>query len=80
MSEEAVFDLTRMMEGFVGEEMPAIDIMRELLKIAEEAHLNSGYTRFRIGDHVYTLDQLEEIQRLEEHEQLVARHLEAGHD
>lgn len=75
MSDEAVFDLTRMMEGFIGEEMPAIDIMRELLKIAEEAHVTNGYNQFRIGEHVYTLPQLEEIQRLEEHEQLVARHL-----
>ncbi len=80
MSKEEIFDLTRMMEGFVGEEMPAIDIMRELLKIAEEAHINNGYNQFRIGDHVYTLQQLEEIQRLEEHEQLVARHLGRPHD
>ena len=74
MSDDDVYDLTPMMEGFIGEDMPAIEVMRELLKIAEEARLNSNYDRFRIADNVYTLEQLEEIQRLEEHEQLIGRH------
>jgi hypothetical protein len=48
--------------------MEQIDIMRELLNIAAHANVNSGYTEFRIGDDVYTLKQLEEIQEMEEHE------------
>ena len=70
MADDQVFDLTRIMEGFLDEQMAQVDVMRELLKIAEEANINSGYERFRIGDHVYTLQELMEIQKLEEHEVL----------
>jgi len=70
MSQEQVFDLTRTMEGFVEEGMAQIDTMRELLKMAEQANINSGYDRFRIGEDVYSLDELREIQKLEDHEVL----------
>lgn len=71
MDEQQIFDLTRTMEGFVDEGLPPIDIMRELLQLAEETRAVSGYEYFRIGDGVYSLEQLEEIQRLEEHEVLL---------
>ena len=70
MDEQQVFDLTRTMEGFIDEGLPQIDIMRELLKVAEETRAVSGYAYFRIGDDTYSLEQLEEIQQLEEHEVL----------
>jgi hypothetical protein len=70
MDSDKIFDLSRIMEGFIDEGMEQIDIMRELLNIAEHANINSGYTEFRIGDDVYTLKQLEEIQELEEHDVL----------
>jgi len=70
MDDQQIFDLTRTMEGFVDEGLPPIDIMRELLKVAEETQAVSGYKYFRIGDVVCSLEQLEEIQQLEEHEVL----------
>ncbi len=70
MANDQIFDLTRTMEGFLDEQMAPVDIMRELLRMAEETKINSGYSQFRIGDHVYTLQELEEIQELEEHEVL----------
>ena len=70
MDEQQVFDLTRTMEGFIDEGLPQIDIMRELLKIAEETRAVSGSEYFRIGDDIYSLEQMEEIQQLEEHEVL----------
>ena len=70
MDSDKIFDLSRTMEGFIDEGMEPIDIMRELLNIAEHANVNSGYNEFRIGDDVYSLKQLEEIQELEEHEVL----------
>lgn len=65
MNNEEIYDLTMMMERFIDEDMARIDIMAELLTIAREANLNSGYNRFRIGDGSYTLDELQEIQELE---------------
>jgi hypothetical protein len=73
MDEQQVFDLTPTMEGFISEGLPQLDIMRELLKIAEETRAVSGYHYFRIGEDVYSLQQLEEIQKLEEHEVLFKR-------
>ena len=70
MDSDKIFDLSRTMEGFIDEGMEQVDIMRELLSIAEHANINSGYNEFRIGDEVYTLKQLEEIQELEEHDTL----------
>ncbi len=73
MNDKQVFDLTGMMEAYVDEQMDQVDIMRELLKIAGEANINSGYNHFRIGEETYTLQQLEKIQTLEEHEVLFSK-------
>jgi hypothetical protein len=70
MDNEETYDLTMMMERFVDEDMDQIDIMAELLTIAQEANLNSGYNHFRIGNGSYTLDELKEIQELEKHDVL----------
>jgi hypothetical protein len=70
MDNEEIYDLTMMMERFIDEDMEQIDIMAELLTIAQEANLNSGYNRFRIGNGTYTLDELKEIQELEKQDVL----------
>ena len=62
-----------MMEGYVDEQMTQVQVMHELLKIAEEANANDGYDQFLIGDGTYTLQQLEEIQKLEDHEVLFGK-------
>lgn len=70
MSSDEVFDLTGMMEAYIDSGMQEVEIMRELLKVAEEANLNSGYQHFRIGEDIYSMKQLEDIQQQEEHEVL----------
>ncbi|MFV1998615.1 MAG: hypothetical protein ACC641_11470 [Acidiferrobacterales bacterium] len=65
MSNDEIYDLTVIMEQFVDEDLEQIDIMAELLTIAEEANLNSGYDQFRIGGGIYTLDKLRAILELE---------------
>ena len=65
MTNDEIYDLTRMMESFIDEDMAQIDVMAELLKIAEQASINGGYNRFRVGDGTYTLDELKKIQELE---------------
>lgn len=74
MTDQEIFDLTRTMESLIDEGLQEVEIMRQLLVVAESAHATSGICRFRIGDDVYTLDDLNKIQELEEHEALVARH------
>ena len=70
MSSNDVFDLTAMMESYIDSGMTEVEVMRGLLTIAEEAKANSGCQNFRIGDETYSLEQLETIQREEEHEVL----------
>jgi len=70
MDNEEIYDLTMMMERFIDEDMEQIDIMAELLTIAQEANLNSSYNRFRVGNGTYTLDELKEIQELEKQDVL----------
>ncbi len=65
MDNNEIYDLTMMMERFIDEDMAQIDIMAELLIIAEAANSSNGYDRFRVGDGTYTLDELKEIQKLE---------------
>ncbi len=65
MNNDKIYDLTTIMEQFVGEDLQEIDIMAELLTIAEAANFNNGYDLFRIGDGIYTLDKLRTIQELE---------------
>ncbi|WP_428357084.1 hypothetical protein [Methyloprofundus sp.] len=74
MNEQVIFDMTKMMERFIDEGMAEIDIMRELLNTAENAHLTSRIEHFRIGDGTYSLNDLKKIQAEEEHEALVAKH------
>ena len=74
MSDQVIFDMTRMMERFIDEGMAEIDIMRELLNTAENAHQTSRIEHFRIGDGTYSLHDLKKIQAEEEHEALVAKH------
>ncbi len=70
MSSNDVFDLTSAMESYIDSGMKEIEVMRNLLKIAEKANANSGYRNFRIGDETFSLEQLKVIQREEEHEAL----------
>ena len=70
MSSNDVFNLTAMMESYIDSGMTEVEIMWSLLTIAEEAKANSGCQNFRIGDETYSLEQLETIQREEEHEVL----------
>ena len=74
MSDQEIFDMTRMMEYFIDEDMAEIDIMRELLNAAQNAHQTSKCNLFRIGDDTYSLSDLEKIQKMEEHEVFVAKH------
>ena len=74
MNDQAIFDMSKMMERFIDEGMAEIDIMRELLNTARSAHQVSRCERFRIGDGTYSLNDLERIQEEEEHEALVAKH------
>ena len=74
MSDEETFDLTKMMEGLIDESLPEVEIMRQLLLAAEGAHATSQLNRFRIGDDVYTLEDLCKIQEQEEHDALVEKH------
>ena len=74
MSDEKIFDLTNTMEGLIDEDLPEIEIMRQLLMTANGANATSHFDQFRIGDEVYTLEDLYKIQDLEEHEALVERH------
>lgn len=71
MSNQAIFDMTRLMEHLINDGVSEIDIMRALLVAAEGA---SQCKLFRIGDSTYSLSDLEKIQKLEEHEALVAKH------
>jgi len=68
MPSNDVFDLTSMMEADIDSGMTEVEVMRTLLRMAEEANATSGYRNFRIGDETYSLEQLEKIQREEEHE------------
>ena len=70
MSSNDVFDLTATMESYIDSGMKEVEVMRSVLKMAEEASANSGYQNFRIGDETFSLEQLEVIQREEEHEVL----------
>ena len=74
MNDQAVFDMTKMMELFIDEGMAEIDIMRELLNIAQSTQQTSQIEHFRIGDGTYSLDDLNRIQAEEEHEAFVAKH------
>jgi len=74
MSDNEIFDLTKTMERLIDEGLPEVEIMRQLLMAADGAHAVSRLDRFRIGDDVYTLEDLYKIQELEEHEALVERH------
>ena len=74
MSDKDIFDLTRTMEGLIDERLQEVDIMRQLLMVAESANLTSHYSQFRIGDDIYSLQDLKKIQELEEHEALIERH------
>lgn len=74
MNDNDIFDLTRTMEGLIDEGLQEIDIMRQLLMVAESAHSTSQYTQFRIGADTYSLADLNRIQELEEYEGLVERH------
>ena len=70
MANNDVFDLTRRMEAYIDSGMKEVEVMRDLLQLAEEANINSGYQRFSVGDEIYSLKQLEKIQKEEEHEVL----------
>ena len=70
MSNNDVFDLTTPMEAFIDSGMEEVKVMRDLLKMAEAANATSGYQKFKIGDDTFSLEQLEIIQREEEHEVL----------
>jgi hypothetical protein len=70
MTNNDVFDLTRRMEAYIDSGMQEVEVMRNLLQLAEEANINSGYQRFSVGDGIYSLKQLEKIQTEEEHEVL----------
>lgn len=74
MNDQAIFDMTKFMERFIDERMKEIDIMRELLIIAENAYQTSQCKLFTIGNHTYSLSDLEKIQKLEEHEAWVNKH------
>ncbi len=74
MSDKEIFDLTKTMEGLIDEGLPEVEIMRQLLTAADGAHATSRFDRFRIGDDVYSLEDLYKIQELEEHEALIQRH------
>ncbi len=74
MNDQVIFDMTKMMELFIDEGMPEIDIMRVLLNIAQSTQQTSQIERFRIGDGTYSLDDLKKIQAEEEHEALIAKH------
>lgn len=68
MSNNEVFDLTATMESFIDSGLKEVEVMRSVLKMAEEASATSGYRQFRIGDETYSLQQLEAIQKEEESE------------
>jgi hypothetical protein len=70
MSNNDILNLTVTMESYIDDGMKEVEIMRSLLKMAEEANANLGYQNFRIGDGTYNLEQLEAIQREEEHDVL----------
>jgi hypothetical protein len=74
MSDKDIFDLTRTMEGLIDESLSEVDIMQQLLMAADGANATKRFDRFRIGDEVYSLEDLYKIQELEEHEALVERH------
>lgn len=78
MQQAAALNLTRIMEGLIDEHDDTLTIMRELLRIAEEAHHQEQVRRFIIGEATYTLDELVRIQAIEEHEAFVARHRPSG--
>lgn len=78
MQQAAVLNLTRIMEHLIDEHDDTLTIMRELLRIATEAHRREKVGRFTIGDSTYTLDELVRIQAIEEHEAFVARHRPSG--
>ena len=74
MSDKKIFDLTNTLEGLIGESQSEVEIMRQLLMAADGANATNRFDRFRIGDEVYSLEDLYKIQELEEHEALVERH------
>jgi len=74
MNDQVIFDMTKMMELFIDEGMAEIDILRELLNVAQSTQQTSQIERFRIGDGTYSLDDLNKIQAEEEHEALIAKH------
>ena len=77
MNENTVFELTKTMESFIDAHEKELDIMRELLMVAEGVHANEHCNHFRIGDHVYTLEELVRIQEEAEHEAFVPKHRES---
>ena len=70
MANNDVFDLTRRMEAYIDSGMQEVEVMRNLRQRSEEANSTSGYQRFSVGDEIYSLKQLEKIQKEEEHEVL----------
>lgn len=73
MSDTAEFDLTKTMEQLIDAHERPHDIMRDLLAMAGGVNASAGCDRFRIGEHVYSLDDLQRIQD-EEQDAFVAKH------
>lgn len=74
MHAEATLDLTETMERLIDEQQEPAAIMRALLDLAQAFHQTDRVDRFAIGDGIYSLHELRQIQELEEHDAFVARH------
>ncbi len=74
MNDHKIFDLTRILENLIDNHENELDIMRELLQIAVQTHANNHCEHFRIGEHVYTLNNLLQIQEEKNHEEFLAKH------
>ena len=74
MNDKTIFDLTSMMEGLIDENLSEVEIMRQLMMTANGANATSHFNQFRIGDDVYTLEDMCKIEDQEEHEALVKRY------
>ena len=74
MHGEATLDLTGTMERLINEQQAPAAIMRALFNLAQALHQTEHVDRFAIGDGIYSLHDLRQIQDLEEHDAFVARH------
>lgn len=64
MNDNAIFDLTRILENLIDNHENELDIMRELLQIAVPTHAYNHCEHFRIGGHVYNLKKCSECKKI----------------